>query len=438
MPIDPKYRDAINRVIEGTDDAALNPDVDEDGGIRIPAPKEPEVNPEVWRDVESLLFRGFLAIPAEINGVEFIFKSLNHHEYDHVQWLNGRTMNREATERFYNTFLAYGVFMVEGENILAERHRWLPELITTFGAFPSPAKQKVIRFMSEVNRRASNAVTLAEAFVMEATSRFRWAQLRGIDLMAPSCTGTQGTENLGLNYAQLVWRALNHYEDQKETGEREWDNAKFIGSCFAGKEIKKIYSQDTNRRLKEREMRMERRDSLLRQVLLGEDVEQEKEGKTVKFVARSVEELSQQLERDLRGEKDWHDQIVESEQRRMSNRITERREKLQQLVKEREEREGQTMRGAFSDSTEGLSKEEVQQRIQRRRQVEAQNVASRMVFPEMSDPRLDNFLAKYGYGEESTNQAGQQAPIQKSNQDPSTAMPVRPMPTRPRTPPFRR
>ena len=67
-----------------------------------------------------------------------------------------------------------------------------------------------------------------------------------------------------------MWRALNYYEDLKEMAEREWDNAKFIGSCFAGKEIKKIYNQDKDRRQKEREERVRKRDKILRQVILRE------------------------------------------------------------------------------------------------------------------------------------------------------------------------
>lgn len=437
MAVDPRFRDAVNRVIEGTEEALDNPNAD--GGIRIPAPKEPEVNPEIWKDVESLLFRGFIALPAQINGVNFIFKSLNHHEFDQVQWINGGSMNHEATERFYNTFLAYGVFMVDGQNILAERHRWVPELIETFAVLPVPAKQKIIRFMSEVNRRSSNAVVLTEAYVMENTSRFKWAQIKGIDLMSPTCTGTQGTENLGCNYAQLVWRALNYFEDMKDTAEREWDNAKFIGSCFAGKEIKKIYNQDKDRRTKEKEQRLERKDKILRIVLLGEDAEgEEKEGRTIKIIARSVEELASQLEKDLRGEKDWHDQVVESEQNRIANQVKDRKAKLVQMVKEREVREGTVMRGATSEFSEGLSPDEVRQRITRRRQLEAQQAAGKMVFPEM-DARLDSFLLKHGYSEEEgTYQLpGQEPAIQRTDKDPSTAMPL-PRPPGPRPPPFRR
>ena len=431
MSSDLEFKDAIQRTIEGERQL-------EEGGssvadIRIDAPREPEVKPEVWRDVESLIYRGFITLSGDINGVDFLFKSLNHHEFEFVQWLGGK--GRAATgDRFYNTFLAYGVFMIDGESVLPNRGEVVPQLVEFFSQLPHSAKTKLVRYMSEVNRRASNAVTLTEAYVMEQTSRFKWAQLQGLDLMVPTCTGVPGTEGLGLNFSQLVWRALNHFEDIKDTAEREWDNAKFIGSCFAGKEIQKIYNQDKERRRKEREVRLERRDKLLRQVLLGEDPEHLETNGRVKIVARTVEELAKQLEADLRGEKDWHDLVVEAEQNRMDAAIQERREKVNDLLRQRIKEEGERETSAYSSATEGLTPQEVQHRLLRRRQIEAQKAASKMVYPEM-DPRLESFLAKYG-PDDPTYQPRQMVPkVNQTNRDPSTAMPL---PSRPKSTPFRR
>ena len=98
-PPDRSLNDRINRVIEGAEEA-LSPEEQykleqrslHSGGandIVIDAPKEPEVNPIIYRDVESLIFRGFLILPTQINGVDFIFKSINHHEFEYIQWVSG-------------------------------------------------------------------------------------------------------------------------------------------------------------------------------------------------------------------------------------------------------------------------------------------------------------------------------------------------------------
>lgn len=426
--------DAINRVVEGEEEAVDHPE-----DIRITAPKEPEVNPEVFKDVERLLFRGFLTLYAEVGGIPFVFKSMNHHEYEALQFLSGGSgiVGRSA-ERYYNSFLSYGVFMVDGQNILPERAKWIPKLEETFGGLPIGARSKIIRYMSEVNRKASNAVSLTEVYHLENTSRFRWAQLKGLDLMGVACTGIQGTETIGMNFGQLVWRALNHYEDLKDNIEHDWDHAKFIGGCFVGKEIRKVHTQDQERRKKEKEERFERRDKILRQVLLGVDPEEEaKKGRTVKIVARTVEELASQLERDLRGEKDWHDEVVAREEARIKDGIRQRQQKLRELAEGKGEGEGPRLPYSAHTDTAGLTREEVQQRILRRRQLEAQQAASKMVYPEMMDPRMEDFMKKYMDPDDTYQIPGSvRSDMGTTDRDTSEVRSLPPV--RPRATPFRR
>src|ERR1700733_9117926 len=84
----------------------------DDFHIDVPKEGPPEVNPEVYKDVEPLLFRGFLHVSAEINGVPFVFKSLNHHEFM-LLTLMAPLDSRKAEAYFYSTFLASGVFLVD-------------------------------------------------------------------------------------------------------------------------------------------------------------------------------------------------------------------------------------------------------------------------------------------------------------------------------------
>lgn len=420
------FNQDINTAIEGSEEES-----DQEVLIDVSS-NDLQVDPSVWRDCESLLYRGFIAVKGDVNGVPFIFKSLNHHEFEQIQWIAGDAQQ----DRFYNTFLAYGVFMIEGESVLANRSEWVPQLIEDFfSALPLPAKNRMVRYLSEINRRATNAVTLTEAYTTEKTSRFRWAQLQGIDLMSPTCTGVTGTETLGLNYAQLVWRALNHFEDLREVAEREWDNAKFVGSCSAGKEIQKIYNQDKDRRRKEKEARDLRKDRLLRQVLLGESSEDADNGRReVKIIARTVEELAKQMEASLRGEKDWHDLVVEAEERRMQEQIEDRRNKINEMFEKRSAEEGDREFSAQSFTNQGFTPAQVQQEIQRRRAHDAQKMASRMVQPD--DPRLNAMIEKYEKSSGGTYQKPQAGPLSKTDKDPSTALPVgglsRPPPNSPR------
>ena len=374
--------------------ARLQDELDGRKDIRIPAPKEPEVDSKVYRDVEALLFRGFLYISAEINDVDFTFKALNHHEFDLLQMSLGYRADPKSMRRFHNYFLAYGVIMIDGHNVLLDRERWLPDLAEFFDKMATHAREKAIRAMSSLNRRASNAVLLTEAYALEVYSRFRWAQMQGLDLSAPQVTGVPGSERLGLNWGQLTWRAFNLYEDRHELAEREWENAKFVGACFAGKGIQKVYNQDNTRRQKEKEDRLARKDRLLRHVLLGSSLEtdtQEVQGGQVMQVARTVEQLADQLEKSLRGEHDWHDHVVSSLEERVRLEQQEQRERMERLAEEYAEAYGDAAVTSKTDVSVGLTQGEVQDRLLQRQQ-QARNMVRVLV----QDEKQDNFMSKWG------------------------------------------
>lgn len=384
-------------------------------------PKAPEVHPEVYRDVAPMLFRGFLVITATISDVTFVFKSLNQHEYDMIQLMGGTD---ERSHAFWDLFLAYGVFLVGGQNVLVDRQRWVPKIANTFRDMQPSAKAKVIRHLSELNRRSANATTLTEAYAMESYSRYRWAQFHGLDLSSSAVTGIDSTESLGLNWAQLTWRALNYYEDLATVYEREWDNAKFIGSCSAGKGMQKIYNKDHDRHRKEAEDLIARKDKILRHVIEGRPLE---DGTTIRNgqvveVATTVEQLADQLDRSLRGEQDWHDRVVAEHEQRALTQRQKQKDHLASLTEASNKKfEGRYISGG-SNELVGLSPQQVAERIQRSRQIQAQDLARGMVYPDAEKAdRLNKFLDRHGI-------LGQdiETTIGVSDQDPSDAIHIPP------------
>lgn len=397
-------------------------DGDPDDDVKIDIPRElPEVNPEVYKDVEPLLFRGFLHVAAEINGVPFVFKSLNHHEFSQLRYQIAEDSSWKTVQKFHALFLAYGVFMVDGINVLVDREDHLARLSQFFAELESGSSSKVIRHLSEINRKANRAMVLTEAFSLELTSRLRWAQLRGLDITSAAVTGLQGTQNLGLNWGQLTWRAANHYEDQRDTSEREWENAKFVASAMAGKGMSRVHSQDKRRREKEREERIERRDRILRFALLGESMDTSGNKTGAIQVARTVEELQTQLERDLNGEKDWHDLVVEAQERKVAEDRERRSQHIRELQTNFDAAYGpQQLIG--NTQMQGLTAEEVKHQIERRRQLQAQRLASQ-AHPELSDPKAAEFVQKWGS-------------VSRTSRDPSQ-VPMIPSTTRTPGVPFR-
>lgn len=386
----------------------------------------PEVNPEVYKDVEQILFRGFIHQSAVLNDVLFVFKSINHHEYEMISLATGGEGSAKVKD-YYDLFLSYGVLMVDGQNILTDRPKHLPDLKEFFDGLPKTARQKVIRYLSEINRRSFKATILTEAFVMESTSRLRWAQLHGSTLSSTAVTGISGTDGLGLNWAQLTWNALNYYEDLKVRSESDWENAKFVASSMAGKGMSKVHSADRTRRQKEREEQIARRDRLLRHVLVGASLEGPAgDGTVVKQVASTVQELGEQLKKDLKGEKDWHDHIIEAHERRVREGYEQKAQQLQAVVEQRrEEFGGRNILGATDFG--GVNLRDVQDRILRRRQIAAQNQASQIVYPELYDEKHEEFMEKWNLPRATT--------VKPTDRDTSGALPL--PPTRPAGTPWK-
>lgn len=354
----------------------------------------PEVNPEIYKDVEPILFRGFLTTPATVNGVTFVFKSLNHHEFERLSLsFDVGRHNAASLQRYYATFLAYGVALVDGVNVLKNRDEAIGELADFFGSLPKEPQQRAIRYMSEVNRRANRAIILVEPFAIENRSRLRWVQVKDLDLTSTAVTGFEGTHSLGLNWGQLTWRAINQFEDLRENAEREWENAKFVASAMAGKGMQRIYNADKRRRQETRREQFERREKVIRYALLNEPIETQQPMGHVK-VARSVAELTDQLERDLKGEKDWHDRVIDDHNARLRAELQQRKRAAAEARAAHLREYGDRPIIASTDVT-GLSRADVQKRVRERQAQIAESLATQAKYPELTDPKYGQFSEKW-------------------------------------------
>ena len=252
---------------------------------------------------------------------------------------------------------------------------------------------------------------------MESTSRLRWAQLQGVDLTSTAVSGIPGSAILGLNWSQLMWRALNYFEDLRGQYEADWENAKFVAGAMVGKGMSKVHSSDRSRKEKERTDKIARKDKLLRHVLLGEAMDgSSKESGTRVQVANSVPELAEQLQADLRGEKDWHDQVIEAHEQRVRQGYETKAAHLREVAEARREEFGGKPLLGGTDLTKGLSAQEVQERLLRQRQLNAQRAASQIVYPELYDERHAEFMDKWNLPRVET--------VTKTDRDPSTAVPL--------------
>lgn len=285
-----------------------------------------DVDERVWKDLEEYLFTGFLSSPAKLLNRDFVFKTLNHQEIRNI-WHLRRSADPERS--FKAAFIAYSLFIAMGRNVLHKRPDYIEKLIELVSKIPSAYQDKIVDNLNSLNKRANRLYPLVEVYAHENRSRYRWLYLKKLPVHSTEATGIPGTVELGMNYCQQTWVAMNEVIDRKEEVEVSWNHAKFIGSCFAGKGMISIDEQDKARRSREQQELEENKMKVLREYIAAS------EGKNLvsdegtvslpdgrravvegRFKAESVEELADQLSSALSGEKDWHDKIVEEHFRR--------------------------------------------------------------------------------------------------------------------------
>jgi len=294
-----------------------------------------QVDESVWEELEKYIFQGFLISHAFVANQNFVFKTLNHHELRIMGYMRPTSTSiPEVQARFRAAFIAYSIFMVDGNNALYDRPRHINRLIKAISKLPVPVQDEIIKQLAILNEMANRLSPLVEPYAYENRSRFKWFQICNQSVHSRLSTGIAGTEELGMNSCQQTWVALNRIIDRRDGVESDWSHAKFIGSCFAGKGIRSIDEKDKMRREKERVDREELKLKVLHKYLnrkVGKDVGDEEpvpvelpDGRQAKVVARfranSAEELADQLSAALSGEKDYHDMVIEAKEKELRKR----------------------------------------------------------------------------------------------------------------------
>jgi hypothetical protein len=162
---------------------------------------------------------------------------------------------------------------------------------------------------------------------------------------------------------------------------------------MAGKGMQKIYNADKRRRQEARTEQVERREKVLRYALLNEPIEEQKPQGNI-IVARSVAELTDQLERDLKGEKDWHDRVIDEHNERVRANLEQRARSVAEARAAHVREFGDRPIIAGTDVS-GLSSADVQRRIRERQVRVAESLAAQSRHPELTDPKYGEFSDKW-------------------------------------------
>lgn len=337
-----------------------------------------------YKDLEDLLFMGFIPHKARIFGVDFVFKTVSDLEYRKISLMSGVGSNNQYHYRFHQNYLYHSLFMVNGINILENRDEIYSDIIDIFKSFPTILIRKIFDILDTLAARLNKSVNLVEPYSYESISRYSWLSKRNIVLNSHQSTGIKGTGDLGLNQFQKYWSVLNIREDDKESFDDRYSLCKFLASFTDPKSVKKIDAQDKAKKEEE----IDKRDRIK---LFGT---KEEEYLGYADPTATKEGIISELERQMRGDKDDHDKAIENHERKL------RANMLQQMQELKKMQEYRKKSMPTLEEARPISKEEMLERMNKSKAANRVYMKATDVqdskYSEMSNVRSEDILKESG------------------------------------------
>lgn len=285
--------------------------------------------------LERLLFRGFITLTTKVGDVPIIWKTMNPTEHDMVDTITSPYKGDEENVKRGACILAYSTFIVNGIPVLSDRDSFVLMLSKYYERINPLVMSKLLKGIQILNQRAYDSLKEVQAYTYGYESKQNWYSFKDVPLNSLSVTGVVGTESLGLNVHQKLWKHFHSVDDVHERYDRDWSLAKFQASVHNYKGIKKIDDSDKQEM---RDRQREREEAYLtkgsNQILDSTD--------EIRVSNESVGDLLEQMKRSVSGQKDLHDIIVEDFERRSKENFLRL-----QAEKERQRKEAKAYREMF-------------------------------------------------------------------------------------------
>ena len=283
----------------------------------------------LYADVEELIEVGFLSHTVVVGDHAITFRSLLPSDLTTFQ---ARTRGRKPDPLRWS--LAASTWIIDGLEIPPSQGSqgsyhvykdWYEEL-------PIAWVEALAGIVMGLRNRISRAVRLAESFCYEPYSRGLWRM--------------QGKPTSGLVNANIVrrlWVAHNLAEDASRAEDAQWQHTRAIVSSMSnkgGSQLGKVFQKEQD---KEEARRRRVIEDAVNWVIQNEKEDQEPltvmvNGQPVVVPkihsAQTVEDLEEEMRRVFRGEKDYHDVLVDDYHKGIRQRVKQQQEARQKAVHE--------------------------------------------------------------------------------------------------------
>lgn len=261
----------------------------------------------LYADVEALLSHGFLTHTVVVRGVPLTLRSITDELGAHLRQRLPPSLSVDGWKRLALASCTHAVnyFSVPLLDRNAEYllHRDL------YQDLPVSFVNALYSVLDGLGRRVTRALSIVEAYCYEPYSRSLWK----------SVVGNEGKPIQ--NPVYRVWRSFNLAEDTRQADFAQWEHTRMYVSSMSSKGAKHLLNEE--KKIKQREQ--DRRNGVIEETVTrilagshsveGSVVTVTLDGETFEvpriMAARSADELMAEMERTVKGDKDYHDKVVE-------------------------------------------------------------------------------------------------------------------------------
>lgn len=285
-------------------------------------PTTVEQRQEIYTQVGLLLNPGYLTAQVRICGKVWTLRSLAPRDYAAL-----RVVTYPEDPLLPYWALALSLLGVDGW-ILKDLPT--PEFVLELTVLPKVVLEALQHCLGTLGDIANKSLAGVIPFCYEGDSRMAWRTLRR---SWPTIPGTLGLD-LGMNLAQQLWTIFNEQEDDRIHEIKSMKGFNLVTSGLNPKGLEQVVKQDRNDYQEEEDRRQEVMDMYFYQ-FHGVDIKglealeptlshMHLDNRTGRYKATTLEEMEEEIRRQVAGEEDFHDMVIRS----WKQEVTRRKEEI--------------------------------------------------------------------------------------------------------------
>lgn len=255
----------------------------------------------LYAGIEDLIYPGYLTAPIKIGSTLIVLRSLGPADHLALQYLDTNLMDWVLTR---------AILRVDGRMFLGD-----PDLFDYVVDLPVAVRKRLYQAVLQIQARVELLASRVASYCYENHSRWLW-QTSGRKLADPLVSMGSPIQ-LGQNTIQKMWLAFNTMEDQRHADLRYWQGCKLIAATQSPKGVAQLNKLDEQAAKDEDARRQFLQDQMYYGAFGITLTEQDftinglrYDSVTGMYHARTVEDMEEQLRREIAGEEDWHDRAV--------------------------------------------------------------------------------------------------------------------------------